>query len=139
MLAALCVTLAVQCVVIVTPVSAALCVGVLTAIAWRCGAPRSWRSGVLGWLMGITAGLIVAFRAPGVLLVPAVGLGYVIHLLGDIVTASGAPVLLPFSGRKVSAPLLGFVGSRREVVLGRGMIVILGLAGWLYLRPLLPR
>jgi membrane-bound metal-dependent hydrolase YbcI (DUF457 family) len=54
----------------------------------------------------------------------AVLVGYGSHLLGDLVTVEGVPLLWPLSGRRQSVTLIGATDDRREhlVCLGAGAL-----------------
>ena len=125
--------------VVLAPISGAIIVGVLTSIAFRCAAPRQWRKSIYGLVLGTGAAVLAVRYPPGSLVAWAIGVGYLLHLVGDVVTASGAPVLLPFAEHKVSVPLLGVVGSLRERITGAVMLVMLFVATWAMFHGLLPR
>ena len=90
------------------------------------------RAGLTPWLVGLSSGLLVAAFAPdtSIWLPLAVGLGVLVHLLGDLLTTAGVPfptwplvvkpsrstVLWHASGN-IALPLLGDAGSTREWVL----------------------
>lgn len=58
----------------------------------------------------------------------AAGIGLLCHLAGDALTASGVPFFWPWR-RHFALPLLGRTGSKREVLLGAGLVVgLLALA-----------
>lgn len=110
---------------------------------------RHWRT---AWALGLLAALIVFVYAPdsSVWFPLAVGLGYVTHLAGDMLTVGGIPSLLwpvqvrpPAWWRRtpllndlwkrngyIAIPLLGRAGSRREYALAivLGIYCTLGLA-----------
>ncbi len=61
------------------------------------------------------------------------GVGYLIHLVGDLLTPMGIPLLSPFSAEQYH--LVGLrSGSRAEVLLASGLALFVIVAGW----PLLP-
>lgn len=68
-------------------------------------------AGVLGGGMTLVAGHEHSW------LVMAVGAGYGLHLLGDVITTEGIPPLYPF-GPQVSVPIIGTVGHWRERMAG---------------------
>lgn len=95
-------------------------------------ARQSW---ALAWLIGVAVAVIITLYAPGQWdwFVVCFTLGYAIHLVGDLLTDRGLPLLWPFrprpprawrrvalldalwsSGGNVALPVLGNAGSRRE-------------------------
>jgi membrane-bound metal-dependent hydrolase YbcI (DUF457 family) len=93
---------------------------------------KSWG---LAWLLGFAVAAFIALVAPEQQswFVVCVTLGYGVHLLGDLLTTGGLPLLWPFvpkppkwwcrvsvlesvwsSGGYLALPLLGNAGSRRE-------------------------
>lgn len=110
-------------------VGAVIVVTVLCAIAVR--AMKLVRGGLMPWLVGIGCGLLTAVAAPetSIWLPVAIGLGALVHLLGDLATTDGIPfptwpLVLKPSKRAASAlwhadgdvavPILGNAGSARE-------------------------
>ena len=96
---------------------------------------RSWP---IAWLTGGAVGAAVAFLAPeqSAWLPWCIGVGYLVHLLGDLLTAGGVPLLWPIRvtppkawqetpilntlwlpGGRVAIPILGTTGSWREQIL----------------------
>ena len=74
----------------------------------------------LSWVLSLGAGAAVFFTlAPGDAgwFPVAVGVGVVAHIIGDILTTQGVPVLYPFSSVNVRVPILGNAGSMREHLL----------------------
>lgn len=55
-----------------------------------------------------------------------VAAGYGVHLVGDMLTSGGVPLLRPLR-RRVAAPLLGHTGSTRERVLGVLLLLVVVL------------
>jgi membrane-bound metal-dependent hydrolase YbcI (DUF457 family) len=53
-------------------------------------------------------------------LVCAVGLGCLLHMLGDFLTAEGVPLLYPFSRRRFSLPIIRETGNKTEGVIAFG-------------------
>src|SRR5699024_10891738 len=89
------------------------------------------RGNIAPWATGIAAALVVAVAAPdnAIWLPLAIGIGAVIHLIGDMLTTEGIPfplwplVLKPKTGYSsplwhkngnVALPLRGTAGSKRE-------------------------
>ena len=65
----------------------------------------------LSAILGATAASV----APGSeWLIAAVGLGCLLHMLGDALTPEGVPALMPFSDRRFSLPVIGATGDTRE-------------------------
>jgi len=127
LLAAVVFTGAVALVVVVgTALGAALVVGLLGAFAWRVGGPRGLRGGA--FLLGAAgAGAYLGYvSSPGLLLLAAAGLGYLIHLVGDIATTGGVPLLWP-TDRHIQCPVLGDTGSLRESVVSFAIAVLVAL------------
>lgn len=126
-------------VVILSPIALAVLTAILTAVALRCAAPSHYRRDLAILIIAAVAGFLsVTHPVPAVPLVLSFATGYTLHLAGDVVTASGAPLLLPFSDQKASVPLLGRVGSQREKIAGAVMIAALALAVWGTFHGLLP-
>ncbi|WP_083713229.1 metal-dependent hydrolase [Brachybacterium sp. P6-10-X1] len=117
------------------PVVGPVQIGAVVVVAVLCAfAVRALKlvSGALRpWLIGIGAGLLVGVAAPAtsVWLPAAIGLGALVHLLGDLVTTDGIPfptwplVLKPSERSSsplwqadgdVAVPILGNAGSARE-------------------------
>lgn len=110
-------------------VGAALIVMAMTAFGVR--AMKIVRGNIAPWATGVAAALVVAVAAPdnAIWLPLAVGIGAVIHLIGDMLTTDGIPfplwplVLKPKKGHdsalwhkngNVALPILGNAGSGRE-------------------------
>jgi membrane-bound metal-dependent hydrolase YbcI (DUF457 family) len=139
LLSALIVSGVIGVVVILSPIALAVLTAILAAVALRCAAPKHSRRDFAILAIAAVAGFLsVTHPVPAIPLVLAFATGYTLHLAGDVVTASGAPVLLPFSEQKVSVPLLGMVGSKREKIAGVVMIAVLALAVWSTFHGLLP-
>lgn len=113
-------------------VGAALIVMAMTAFGVR--AMKVVRGNAAPWAVGIAAALIVAVAAPdnAIWLPLAVGVGSLIHLIGDLLTTDGLPFplwplnLKPKKGMdsifwhkngNVALPILGNAGSKREWLL----------------------
>ena len=77
------------------------------------------RSSWEAWVFGLLWATAVVLLIPevGWWLPAAVGLGYLIHLVGDWLTVGGVAWFAPFSKKRYSLGWLGKVGSAREVVL----------------------
>lgn len=109
---------------LLSPVAAAVAVGLLLLIAFRGLGPPGLRHGVLVLAMsGACAYGVAASRLDVAWLPWAVGVGYVLHLVGDMLTAGGVPLFWP-SKRRVAWPVLGHTNSGRERVFGVGLLVL---------------
>ena len=117
-------------IIVIAPLAAAVVCGILASIAWRCAAPRPVRVLPLAYIFGAGVGILVALHPVGVILVPAVAGGWLIHLAGDVVTGSGVPLLLPLSTRRISLPILGKVDGTREHIARVVLIVALVVTAW---------
>ena len=93
----------------------AVVMGLLGGFAWRVGGPSGLRSGVFVLAGSVGAGYLGYTASPGIWLVAASGLGYLVHLAGDIATTGGVPLLWP-KERNLALPVLGDTGSLRESV-----------------------
>ena len=82
------------------------------ALKVSIGSLGAWPSAIV---LGVAAGFLIPNGASW--LPWAVGIGYVVHLLGDFITKEGIPFFYPFSKKRYSLPLLGTAGSTREHVL----------------------
>lgn len=124
-------------------VGAVIVVTVLCAFAVR--AMQLAHGGLTPWLVGIACGLLTAVAAPetSAWLPLAIGLGALVHLLGDLVTTDGVPfptwpLVLKPSQRVASAlwqangdvavPILGDAGSAREWVLCGALTLYVAVA-----------
>lgn len=108
---------------------------------------RSWP---VAWLIGIGVGGLVGFLAPeqAAWLPWCIGTGYLVHLLGDMLTEGGVPLLWPIPlrppkwwmdtplisrlwlpGGGFAVPVLGTTGSWREqlLMLAMGIYAVVGL------------
>jgi len=106
---------------------------------------RSWPS---AWFAGALAAVLVALVAPAEFawLPICIGVGYVVHLIGDALTIEGVPLLWPFNPRPpavigktpilnamwkdngyFAVPVLGHAGSWREWLL---MLPVAGYVVW---------
>jgi membrane-bound metal-dependent hydrolase YbcI (DUF457 family) len=98
------------------PGGAGVIAGLGAALAVRLIGPRPWRSGLGPLGVAVAVGWSVATAVPvGSWLPAAVVLGSLVHLLGDVVTAEGVPLLWPARGR-VAVPLLRSGGPGETVV-----------------------
>jgi hypothetical protein len=123
-------------------------VAVMACTAFAVKVLRLVRSWLLSWLFGALVAGAIAVWAPGEFawLPLCIALGFTIHLLGDLLTVEGIPLLWPvnikppavFSGIPVlnrmwkdngyfSLPILGHAGSWREWLL---MVPIAGYIVW---------
>lgn len=117
--------------------------GVLCVFAVR--ALKLVSGSLLPWLIGLAAGLLTGLAAPetSIWLPVAIGLGALVHLLGDLATTDGIPfpawpLVLKPSQRVASAlwqangdvavPILGDAGSAREWALCGLLSVYVGVA-----------
>lgn len=124
-------------------VGAVIVVTVLCAVAVR--AMKLVRGGLMPWLAGIGCGLLTAVAAPetSTWLPVAIGLGALLHLLGDLATTDGIPfptwpLVLKPSKRAASAlwhadgdiavPILGNAGSTREWILCGALTLYVAVA-----------
>lgn len=101
--------------------------GFFILVAWRGLSPYGTRHFVVSLLVATGAGLAVALSGMAVGFLPvAVGVGYSVHLLGDMATVGGVPLLWPLK-HHFSWPVLGHTGSKRELVATAGLWVIMGV------------
>jgi membrane-bound metal-dependent hydrolase YbcI (DUF457 family) len=78
------------------PWGAGITAGVASALAVRLVGPRRWRAGLGPLAAGAVVGWSVASSIPaGGWLAAAAALGCLTHLLGDLVTPEGVPLLWP--------------------------------------------
>mgnify|MGYP002737245921 FL=1 len=77
------------------------------------------RSSWEAWVFGLLWALAVVVLVPevGWWLPAAVGIGYLMHLVGDWLTVGGVAWFAPFSKKRYALGWLGKVGSTREAVL----------------------
>lgn len=120
------------------PVPMGAAVAVLLCATFAVKVLRLVRSWILAWLVGAALAAAVALWAPAdpTWLVVCVGIGVVVHLLGDFLTVEGVPFLWPLNPRPprvladtpvgrhlwmrngyFALPLLGHAGSMREILL----------------------
>ncbi len=106
----------------------AILFGLLAASAWRIVLP--WWLGLrhLFVLAGAGGGWYFYHSHPfaGLWLVALVGVGWVVHLLGDYLTRGGVPLLYPRT-RMVSLPVFGATGSGLETAFAVLLYVTVGL------------
>jgi membrane-bound metal-dependent hydrolase YbcI (DUF457 family) len=77
---------------------------------------------------GVASAMIMA-APPGNWLAYAIGLGCLLHIVGDFVTTEGVPIMWPLSREKTSFPICGNTGGMRERLVAGGC----GLATcWVY-------
>lgn len=108
-----------------SPMAAAVVVGILMLIGFRVVAPPGLRHGAVVLVVAAASAYAVVNRHLGVSWLPAaVGFGYAAHLIGDMLTTGGVPLLWP-SHRRYASPVLGHTGSGRERLLG---LVLAGIA-----------
>ena len=58
----------------------------------------------------------------------ALGLGWLVHLIGDMLTTGGVPLLWPYR-RRVAWPVLARTGSAREALFGAALLVAVVVLG----------
>lgn len=121
-----------------TEAGAALLVTLTATLGAR--ALKAVRGALLPWVVGLTAGLLVALTAPdtSIWLPAAVAVGTLVHLVGDLLTTDGIPfptwplvakppkrLASPMWQRSgdIALPLLGDAGSVREGLLGTALTV----------------
>jgi membrane-bound metal-dependent hydrolase YbcI (DUF457 family) len=106
-----------------------------------CGhrGPTHW--GIVGVVLGVVVGVLAMLADPGLWWVGlAVGGGYVVHVLGDCLTDSGAPLSGPWCRRPVGVwvPLRFKTGRRgfwvefwlvRPVLVVAGVVSVVALVG----------
>ena len=126
------------CAITFPAITSVVMVGILTAIAFRCAAPKRWRRSIYGLILAVGMAIVASRYSLGILTVACVGTGYILHLFGDVITASGTPIFLPFSEYKVKLPVLGRVGSWRERVAGILIITGLVISVWFLFHHLIP-
>lgn len=126
----------------VVPVLGQVQLGAVAVVTVMCAfatrAMKIVRGRLLAWIVGLGSGLLVAAFAPmtATWLPVAIGLGVLVHLVGDLLTIDGIPfptwpLVVKPSSRAVSAfwhadgnialPILGRAGSAREWVLCVGL------------------
>jgi inner membrane protein len=87
--------------------------------------------GLTHTLPAVALAYALALLAPGPSWLPlAIGLGWAVHIAGDLLTCGGVPLWWPLSRRRVSLPLCGRTGGMRESVLAVAMVVV-GVGGLL--------
>src|SRR5690625_4311084 len=103
------------------------------------------RGSLMPWIVGLAAGLLTGIAAPetSAWLPVAIGLGALVHLLGDLLTTDGIPfptwplVLKPSkrsssplwqASGDVAVPILGNAGSAREWALCAALSLYVAVA-----------
>lgn len=109
------------------PIATAVAFGILILLAFRGLAPLGFRHGLIAFAVAAGAGAGVALGRLDVAWFPlALMVGYGIHLLGDILTSGGVPLLWPLHHR-VAWPILSHTGSGRETVFSLFLWLCLGM------------
>lgn len=113
----------------------AVAIGLLMLLAFRGLAPSGFRRGTIALVASVGAGVAVALGRLGVAwFAIAVPVGYVAHLIGDMLTTGGVPLLWP-SRQRYQLPLLDHTGSTRETVFAGvlwavALLVLVGAGVW---------
>lgn len=108
---------------------------IVLMVAFAAKALRLTRGWKTSWLTAVTAGTVAVYFAPEHLwwLPLSVGMGALIHLLGDMLTIQGVPLLWPLVPKPAvetplwkkngyfALPLLGTAGSGREWIFVMGL------------------
>jgi len=123
--------------------ASAVMFGLLTATAWRLSIPRVLPFRRMTFLLvGVGSG-VLDYRYHPVSnhwFVLFVGLGWLVHMLGDFLTRGGIPLLYP-KGEKSSYPIFGVTGSWVETVFATCLYLgFFFLAGfwWIHHAPTIP-
>ena len=110
----------------INPISAAAVFAFLILLAFRGLAPVGFRHGLIAFAVAVGSGVGVALGRIDVMFLPvAVGVGYSIHLVGDMLTTGGVPLLWPWK-KHFSFPILGHTDSGREKIFAVAMLLALG-------------
>lgn len=117
-------------------------VAVMACTAFAVKVLRLVRSWLLSWLIGALVAGAVAFWSPGEFawLPLCIALGFTIHLLGDLLTVEGIPLLWPVNPKPPAA--IANLPVLRSMWKGNGYlsVPVLGHAGswreWLFMLPL---
>lgn len=97
-----------------------------------------WRAETGSWLSS-RPGQVIGPHGLWTWLALAAGAGVGLHLVGDMLTAEGVPLLWPMQ-RHLAIPLLGHTQSLREVLVGLGLSAGLAVLMWFeILSPLIPK
>jgi len=111
--------------IFLSPLVAAAVVAILVLIAVRGLIPFRLGYGWLAFVAAAGTGLAVARGDITVWWLPIViAVGYLVHLLGDLVTRSGVPLLFP-DHRRIAWPVLNVTGSGRERLFAAVLWVVL--------------
>lgn len=110
--------------------AAVILVGLAYAICFRSLIPRLVRPGHIVALVAAAAATWATWRYVGVgWTLWAVPLGVGLHLVGDVVTSSGVPLLWPHKAH-YSLPILGHTNSVKEKIAGLVMLGLVVLLAW---------
>ena len=137
---------------VVGQVEIATTAGVTGLCAFAARALKLASSPLSPWLIGVGAGLLVGLLAPeaSIWLPAAIGLGALVHLLGDLLTTDGIPfptwplVLKPSERSSsplwqadgdVAVPILGNAGSTREWALCAALSLYVTVAAVAMIQP----
>jgi len=109
-------------------IALAVASALLVLLAFRGLAPVGLRHGVLVVLIAGLAGVAVALGRVNMAWFPiALSAGYTIHLLGDMLTSGGVPLLWP-DHRRIAFPVLSHTNSMRETVFAISLWFILSIS-----------
>lgn len=114
--------------------AAAVIVGLMATLAWRAAAPGRLGHGVICPLVGAAVGALAWYHPAGPVLGAALAIGVATHLLGDVLTQEGVPLLWPNS-HHTALPLLGHTDSLRERLLAPALALAALLATVALLAP----
>lgn len=107
--------------------------GILLALGWRALSGFMWGLRRFYILVGVLGGIYFAhvrlLNAWGLAL--AVALGYAIHLLGDLLTSGGVPLLWP-KPRREALPIFGNTGGIGESIFGIGLFIVTVIGGFIW-------
>lgn len=80
------------------------------------------------WAVALGFGVATAWLAPSNLwwLPASVGIGVLVHIIGDVLTVGGVKIFWPLARVNVAVPVLGRTGSAREWALGLSVALYVG-------------
>ena len=120
------------------PAGRAVLLGLLLALFFRVLAPPPLRYRLVCLVAGGVAAWACVHCIGTGWLAPVLAAGVALHLVGDMLTEGGVPLLWPNS-RHFSCPLLGHTHSLRESIFGMTMAVMSMALAFLVLSPHLSR